>query len=521
LWRRHEGLVCLAALALWLGATGWLRPLAIPDEGRYVGVAWEMLRHGDWLVPMLDGLPFFHKPPLFYWITAASMQLFGPGVWAARAAPWLGSVAVAAGLFGFVRRWVDAKQAWSVVVVLATLPIFYGGAQYANLDMLVAGCIGAAILLAAHAVLAHEQGLAYRRALALAFAVAACGVLAKGLIGVVLPALVMVLWGAWTRRAMRVLALLLWAPGWVLFLALAAPWFLAMNARFADFEHYFFVVQHLQRFSATGFNNPQPAWFYPALMLLATLPWSPWLLGLASRRYWLQREHRDVRVLMLVWVVVVTLFFSIPQSKLVGYILPAIPPLAFLIADAARFAIEGGAVDGSLAARPRPAWWRRASTVLAATGCVAMVAAAHFYQPKSQQALAAQLRAAKLPGDALVFVGRYDYDVAFYARLNAPIVVVDAWAPAEVAKDSWRRELTDAARFAPAGATRRLLRPEELGLTLCQVPTAWIVADWPAPARAGLLTGQAPVYRAGSTALWRIDLRAPPARAVLRCAEPG
>ena len=59
--------------ALWFGCTAWLRPLAIPDEGRYVGVAWEMLRSGDWLVPTLDGLPFFHKPPLFYWISAASM----------------------------------------------------------------------------------------------------------------------------------------------------------------------------------------------------------------------------------------------------------------------------------------------------------------------------------------------------------------------------------------------------------------------------------------------------------------
>ncbi len=55
----------------------WLRPLALPDEGRYVGVAWEMVRSGHWLVPTLDGLPYFHKPPLFYWITATSLSWFG------------------------------------------------------------------------------------------------------------------------------------------------------------------------------------------------------------------------------------------------------------------------------------------------------------------------------------------------------------------------------------------------------------------------------------------------------------
>src|SRR4051794_21568336 len=61
--QRHEALAAVAILA-WLAATAWARPLWLPDEGRYVGVAWEMLRSGDWLTPRLDGLPFFHKPPL-------------------------------------------------------------------------------------------------------------------------------------------------------------------------------------------------------------------------------------------------------------------------------------------------------------------------------------------------------------------------------------------------------------------------------------------------------------------------
>jgi 4-amino-4-deoxy-L-arabinose transferase-like glycosyltransferase len=75
--------VALIVLA-WVGAFAWLRSLMLPDEGRYVGVAWEMVRSGDWVTPTLNGLPYFHKPPLFYWITASSLTLFGNVEWAAR-----------------------------------------------------------------------------------------------------------------------------------------------------------------------------------------------------------------------------------------------------------------------------------------------------------------------------------------------------------------------------------------------------------------------------------------------------
>jgi len=71
--RRHPHLAAALAVVAWLAFAIGLHPLTLPDEGRYVGVAWEMMRSGDWLVPMQNGLPFFHKPPLFYWLTALSM----------------------------------------------------------------------------------------------------------------------------------------------------------------------------------------------------------------------------------------------------------------------------------------------------------------------------------------------------------------------------------------------------------------------------------------------------------------
>ncbi|MEZ5658116.1 MAG: glycosyltransferase family 39 protein [Burkholderiaceae bacterium] len=286
--------ILIAMLTLiWLAALAWPRPLMLPDEGRYVGVAWEMVRSGDWSTPTLNGLPYFHKPPLFYWITAASITVFGPTDLAARAAPLLGAWGGAMAVFLFLRHWLDGSFARLALITLATQPMFYIGAQFANLDMLVAGCITITVVLLAHAVLSIERGRLARRALAMAYAMAALGVLAKGLIGVVLPAMVIAVWLLPGKR-WRSLLRLLWLPGALIFIAVGAPWFIAMQMRHDAFFDYFFIVQHLQRFAAGGFNNVQPFWFYVAVLVLFTLPWIVWLRYLRRWGPVLQPLQRDL-----------------------------------------------------------------------------------------------------------------------------------------------------------------------------------------------------------------------------------
>ncbi|CAN5414518.1 glycosyltransferase family 39 protein [soil metagenome] len=500
-----EWIVCGALSLFWFAATAWLRPLALPDEGRYVGVAHEMLASGHWWVPTLDGMPFFHKPPLFYWITAASMRAFGSSVESARAASLLAAVVTVTGLYAFVRRWVGIAEARSTVLVLATMPLFYGGAQYANLDMLVAACVSAAILLAGHATLTREGGGFYRGPLAMAFAAAALGVLAKGLIGVVLPVLVLLGWGVFTGRTTRVLALLAWAPGLVLFSCIAAPWFLAMQAQFPGFDHYFFVVQHFQRFASTGFNNVQPWWFYPVALVALSLPWSPWLMTWLTPGPARRKDPHGLRRLMLVWCAVVMVFFSLPSSKLVGYILPALAPLAFMVADAMRRTEPRG--SGQRVSAPRlftSGVARRASAWSAGAVCVVAVVAAHFYQPKSMQVLAHRLQAERSAGEPVVFLGNYYYDVPFYAGLTRPVLVLDRWAPAEVAHDSWRAELVDAGHFAPDRASALSMRGDEaLGLA-CGLKGAWLVGTWPPRPEFARLLPSAPAQVQGTAALWHL-----------------
>ena len=490
----HAPLALLATF-LWLSATNWMRPLALPDEGRYVGVAWEMLRTGEWLVPTLNGMPYFHKPPLFYWLSAASMSVFGANVWAARLPPALAATAAAWVLLLFVRRWVDARTGRTAWLVLLTTPLFFAAAQYANHDQLVAGLIAIAVLAAAHAVLACEAGLAYRSALLAAFAAAALAVLSKGLIGAVLPALVIVAWAVASGRP-RALRFIVWWPGWAVFALMAGPWFVAMQLRFATFFDYFFIHQQFQRFTgSSAFNNPQPAWFFVPVLAVLSLPWFVWIYRVCRPAYFNEPARRDVRILMWVWLAAVLLFFSVPSSKLIGYILPAVVPLAFLLADGMLLA---------LAARAPAVRVERWLTTAAAALCVGAVSAVALFGNQSAKPIAAALGARIEAADRVLMLDTYVFDAPFYLRLSQPMWLAGAWLPAQIKSlDSWRRELYDAGEFAPQRAANLMIEFDQVGSLLCRPGTTWIFADHDAVRRFAWLARGEAAATASRFRVWR------------------
>lgn len=452
---------------VWLAVLAGLRPLALPDEGRYVGVALEMLRSGDWLTPTLNGLPFFHKPPLFYWLTAASLHLFGMSEWASRCASIAAASWVVALLYSSVREWLGVRLAGMVALVLVTQPLFFGASQFANLDMLVAGCISSSILFGARAAMHWEASAPHRRDLAAAYAAAAFGVLAKGLIGAVLPLLVL---GTWLvlRRRWRTMYAMCWLPGIALFLVVVAPWCVAMEVIHPGFFHYFFVVQHVQRFAGSGFNNAQPVWFYVPVLTLLLFPWSAWLLPNLRRANTLTTARVDVLWLMCSWLGVVIIFFSIPESKLVGYVLPSLPPLAVVMAMTA-----SGLIDKST--RALRLW--KLSIGVAAAMCIAGIVALTIWGTSSSRGVAAELTRLRVPTDGLAMIDHYDYDLPFYLRDAAPTVVVSNWDAAEIEKkDNWRKELFEAGAFAPALAARLLVGPAQFKALMCTGRIKWVVA---------------------------------------------
>jgi 4-amino-4-deoxy-L-arabinose transferase-like glycosyltransferase len=506
---RDLGIVA-GLIFIWLAATAWLRPLALPDEGRYVGVAWEMMTSGDWLTPTLDGLPFFHKPPLFYWITGASMSVFGLNEWAARAAPlfgaWLGSFA----MYLFVRRWWNERGARLTLAALLVQPLLYLGGQYANLDMLVAGCITATIVLLAQVVLSMERGLPFRRALMSAYAMAALGFLAKGLIGFVIPGMVLLAWLA-LRRRWRLMLPLFSASGLLVFLLLTAPWFIAMQLRFPDFLDYFFVVQQFKRFAESGFNNVQPFWAYVALLAVASLPWLPWLyrqLGLRQRD---DTQPGPLRLLMWVWVAVVVVFFSIPQSKLIGYVLPAVAPLAFLMADG--YLSRG--TTGSAQLR-----WLRVSVAVSAVFGIAVAIGLTIYPRESSRALAESFTAVRKSNEPLFMLNDYLYDLPFYARTETPIAVVNDWDSPEMLKhDDRNKELIDAGKFAPTQVTNILIRPASLLPALCRAPVSWVTGRPNMSHQYPFLAHAQAVFTRYDRTLWKLDRALPEVANALHCDE--
>ena len=507
-WTASAGWV-LGALAVWLLCTAWARPLLLPDEGRYGEVARQMWL-GDGLVPMLNGVPFFHKPPLSYWVNMLGLSVFGAQPFSVRLAPALGAWLMGAALWLTLRRRANAQVAGTSLLVLATTPFFFIGGQYANHDMLVAGTISAAVLSFVRALEPPPAGGRIGRLRWLLLGWACCGLalLSKGLIGVVLPALVIGPWllaqGRW-RDVLRLLHPL----GLAVFAAVALPWLWAMQQRYPGFFDYFIVEQHFRRFASRSFNNVQPAWFYLWVLPFLTLPWSPALIKAWPRvRQALRRpanpgqaETRRWVGLLLWWLVVVVGFFSMPASKLVGYIMPALLPFCALLA------LPFTGADG------RAQRWLGRVAVGAVLFCLALIVALAVAAPKSGRDVGQTLRGLVTPSDVVVLVEQSFNDVVFEARLTqVPLVATDWTHPDVLGRDSWRKELADTVRFDAARVQAVMYPVDQLARLVCQGRRVWLVEGNDANSRSAGVPGVQVVLKGRNATLWRAEPRpCPPA----------
>ncbi|HYS14210.1 MAG TPA: glycosyltransferase family 39 protein, partial [Burkholderiaceae bacterium] len=134
--------------AAWLLAFAWIRPLTVPDEGRYTDIARWMVLTGDWLIPRINGLPFIQKPPLYFWLEAIGIELAGTSLLVARWVSLAAAFVTIYAVYRFVRARFDENAARWAAIVLLTSPYFFAVAQFASLDMLVSACITCTILLA-------------------------------------------------------------------------------------------------------------------------------------------------------------------------------------------------------------------------------------------------------------------------------------------------------------------------------------------------------------------------------------
>ncbi len=285
-----------------------------------------------------------------------------------------------------------------------------------------------------------------------------------------------------------------------------------MQLRFPDFLNYFFVVQHFKRFAASGFNNPQPFWFYPAVLMLASLPCLPWLQRLFKRGYWSDAERAPLRILMWIWIIAIVGFFTLPKSKLLGYVLPTVVPLAYLIAD-------GFLCLAAPTSRIRKWWW--ASLAVSVAVSLTTIAGLTLFPRKSSPALARALGAQRGAQQPVYMLGQYHFSVPFYARMHGPAHIVDDWSDPEVFKqDNWRKEVADAGQFDKPRAATFLIEPAGLAAALCGSTVSWIIGPSTAVDRYAFLAQAQVAFIQRDLTLWKVERDTPALAAALACA-PG
>jgi 4-amino-4-deoxy-L-arabinose transferase-like glycosyltransferase len=314
-------LLLFAVFSISTLSTLGLRPLYKADESRYAEIPREMVARGDWLTPRLNDLKYFEKPPLQYWATAAFFSVFGERDWAARL--WTALTAIA-GVFlvFFSGKRLFSPQAGALgAAVLAGCPLYAMLGQINTLDMALAFFLSAAIF-------AFALGRYY-----LFWAACALAVLSKGLIGIVLPAGAIFFYVV-LKRDWRLLAKMKIFSGSLLFLAICAPWFVAVSLANPEFAHFFFVQEHFQRFTTKMHGRYQPMWFFLPILFFGIAPWILPFAGMLKSIF-RKREKTDPAFdpasFLWIWIVLVFVFFSVSGSKLPSYILPVFPALALLI----------------------------------------------------------------------------------------------------------------------------------------------------------------------------------------------
>ena len=324
------------------------------DEPRYAQIAHEMLGRFDsahtlsdrlsaCVTPYLYGRPWLEKPALYYWRAMFTFQDFGVHDWSARLPSTSFALVMAALIYLHMRRFRAGGHLDAALITVACAGII-GFARGASTDMQMAAPLAIG-LLGWYAW--YETGSKFW--LFDIYFFTGVATLAKGPVAPFLAALIICSF-AYVRREWSILRKSIWWPGIVLYFAMVLPWFIAVQHQNPTFFREFFLEHNLERFATDRYQHVQPFWYYLVVIILAMMPWTviagralvdgiltsvaEWRLRrLNPRRKVPNRPGDAFPEFLVLWALIPIVFFTFSQSKLPGYILPSIPPLAILTGD--------------------------------------------------------------------------------------------------------------------------------------------------------------------------------------------
>lgn len=396
--KRGSILLFVAFILFYFYGLGHL-PFVGPDEPRYAQVAHEMFLRRDWITPTLGGYLWFEKPALLYWMTIAAFKLFGVSEWSARAGGAVcGLLTIAAVLWIGARtergQKTEQRRAigfWSALVA-GTSGGIIAFSRAVSFDIVVTMTIAWALAFFFAAELEVDQKSQRRLLTGFYFAIG-LSLLAKGLVGFVIP--FGVIGAYYTLRGKAPARKMLLSVGWgiPLSLAVAAVWYGPMFWKHGIlFFDEFIIKHHFERYATNRYHHPGAIYYYLLILPLLALPWSALLVDgvlKARKAFWKGSDDRASRLqtFALAWILLPLIFFSISSSKLPGYILPVLPAVALL----------AGSRLAQLDSESKNNWAIRATGALALLFAIALLA---FAWQSGKMSVRAALIIAALGGTA-------------------------------------------------------------------------------------------------------------------------
>jgi uncharacterized membrane protein len=303
-------------------------PMGDIDEAMHASTSKDMVLSGDWVTPRYNGENFYDKPPLYNWLVAVSFLVFGFSEFAARLPAALFGSGCVMITYWLARRMFGPPAAFLSALVLAT------SAEYIILSRVVVHDISLAffVTLALTLFFVGYKNEQHRKpAFLIGYAALGFAVLAKGPVGIVLPMMIIGLFLI-CKRQLRFLKQMQLGWGVLIFLAIAAPWYILIIIRNPDYMEYFFLKQNIGSFVSQQSRHPKPFYYYIPILLGGLFPWSLFLPLAVFRAFRKRRtENSDGLIFALIWFGVVFIFFSMASSKLGTYILPLFPAASLLV----------------------------------------------------------------------------------------------------------------------------------------------------------------------------------------------